>query len=217
MNAEHGKGAIFDLDGTLLDSMHVWDKIDHDFFAGHGLGLPENYQKTITSMSYMDAAAYTKRLYGLAETVEQIVAEWHAMAYDEYAHHLRLKPGAKEYLSRLKSRGTRIALATGTGPDLYEPALRHNGVYGFFDAFVTLNDVTRGKSFPDIYLLAAEKLRLTPPQCMVFEDIYDGVRGAKAAGMNVVAVYDPFSFQDRQAIERLADRCIPDFSQLLAE
>jgi HAD superfamily hydrolase (TIGR01509 family) len=215
MNCDDIKGVIFDLDGTLLDSMHVWDKVDIDFLARRGMALPDGYQKAITSMSYTETAIYTKELFGFEETVEQIVAEWHTTVYDEYAHSLELKPGAKDYLSILREKGIKVALATGSDQQLYEPTLRNNGVYGLFDVFVTLSDVTRSKVFPDIYLKAAEKLCLEPAQCLVFEDIIEGIRSAKAAGMKAVGVYDASSAADRGEIELIADGFIMDFTQLL--
>lgn len=208
------KGMIFDLDGTLLDSMGAWDKVDVLFLGKRGIAMPGDYQLAITALSYDEAAAYTKARFALEDSVDTIIAEWKGMVRQEYAHKLRLKPGAEKYLRALHGKGYKLALATGSGRELYEPALQNNGVYAFFDAFVTLEDVPRGKDFPDIYLRAAELLGLSPGACLAFEDILVGARSAKEAGMRVVAVSDRSSLQDREALKRLATAFIEDFREL---
>jgi HAD superfamily hydrolase (TIGR01509 family) len=214
MDFKNIKGVIFDLDGTLLDSMHVWDKIDHIFLAERGIELPDDYQQAIAVMNCRSTAVYTIERFGLKETVDEVVAQWQGMARREYAVSLRLKPGAADYLRRLSQKGIKIALATGSGRELFEAALKNNGVYSLFDAFVTLDDVERDKCFPDIYLKAAGELGLEPSQCLVFEDILTGICSAKAAGMRVIAVYDDWSAGVRGSIEREADGFITDFTRL---
>lgn len=214
MDYQKIKGVIFDLDGTLLDSMHVWEKIDLDFFTKRGLQMPGDYNKAIIAMNFRNTAVYTKNRFGLNESVEDIISEWHKMAQDEYSHNLRLKPGAEKYLCQLVQKNIKIALATGSGRELFEPALKNNGVYEYFNAFVSLNDVKRDKLFPDIYFKAAEKLSVTPENCLVFEDIFIGICSAKKAGMKVIGVYDLYSDEDKDNIKLIADDYIMDFNEL---
>lgn len=205
------KGVIFDLDGTLIDSLGVWDKIDCDFFKKRGLPLCSDYKEAIKCKGFEDAALYTIGRFHLDETASEIMEEWNSMAEYEYTHNIRLKPGAKEFITRLRSLKIKTALATSSRKTLYEPVLRNNGIYECFDAFTATDEVKREKSFPDIYLLTAEKLKLNPRDCLVFEDILQGVRGAKRAGMRVVGIRDIYSENDREEIEKLADGFIEDF------
>lgn len=208
------KGAIFDLDGTLLDSIWVWSEIDVTFFEKRNIRLPDDYQRKVSAMNLMEAAAYTAQRFHLDETPVQIKKEWYELAEQAYTDRVFLKPGAYDFLKALSKAGVRIALATLSGRELFEPALRNNGVYPLFDAFVTVGEVGRGKRFPDIYLRAAQMIGTDPSHCVVFEDIPDAVAGAKVAGMRVVAVYDRFSEQERAHLEREADGFIEDFTSL---
>jgi HAD superfamily hydrolase (TIGR01509 family) len=210
------KGAIFDLDGTLIDSMGVWNKIDYDFLAKRGISLPEDLGHAIKSLSFKETALYFKDRFNLQESIEDIMNEWSVMAFNEYAFNIKLKPGVDKFLSKLKAKGIKIALATVTGQKLLKAVLENNGIFKYFDAVSTTSEVARGKSFPDIYLLSAEKLGLKPEECVVFEDILPAVLGAKAAGMKVIGVYDKCSENERHEIEGHADRYICSFNDLNA-
>ncbi|XOQ47464.1 MAG: Beta-phosphoglucomutase [Eubacteriales bacterium] len=208
------KGAIFDLDGTLLDSMGIWAKIDERFLAKRGIALPEDYVEKVTPMSYGDAADYTISRFSLPETAEEVIAEWIALSKEAYRSEIRLKPYAETYLRQLKSKGVKLAVATAQAEELYRPALQNNGVLGLFDAFADLSEVARGKGFPDVYLLAAQRVGLKPGDCMVFEDISLGIRGAKAGGFHTCGVYDPYSEYEKETIQREADGYIRSYLEL---
>ena len=209
------KAAIFDLGGTLIDSMGVWEKIDVEFLAKRGLTLPETYTQEVCSKSFPEAAAYTIALFGLKESAEDIIADWNRMAIDEYSRRIRLKPHAKEYLLFLKGRGVRLGTATALPRALYEPVLKHNGVYHLFDAFASVGEVSRGKESPELYLLAAERLGVAPGDCAAFEDVLRGIRGIKAAGMRAFGVYDRYSEKDQEQIRQICERYIADFAELM--
>src|SRR5690554_6721296 len=151
------KAAIFDLDGTLLDSMWVWEQIDLDFLAERNLKVPAKYITEITSKSFREAAEYTITLFGLEESVEEIIREWNKRAMEKYSYDVPLKPHAKEYLLFLKTHGIKLGTATALPKVLYEPALRNNGVYELFAAHTSTDEVGRGKGCPDVYLLSAKK------------------------------------------------------------
>ena len=108
-----------------------------------------------------------------------------------------------------------MAVATSSSPELYEPALKRNGIYEYFKAFVTVSEVKRGKGFPDIYEKAAEKLSLPPETCVVYEDILKGVEGAKMDDFYVVGVEDIHSSYEKNEIMQLSDRYILSFEELL--
>ena len=120
--------AIFDLDGTILDSMDVWEHIDIQFLKKRNLPVPENYVTEICARSFEEAAQYTIDLLGLQETVEGIIEEWNNMAVEEYRNHVGLLPYALDYLLRLKEHGIKLAVATGLPEKLYIPCLKNNSI-----------------------------------------------------------------------------------------
>lgn len=211
----HIRGAIFDLDGTLIDSMGVWEQVDVDFLAMHGFACDPSYTKAVGSMHYEEAATYTIARYGLQMSKQEVLDTWFDMAVRAYGSTIELKPHARALLSACKENGIRLALATASPAALYEPVLRRHGLLDWFDAIVTTGDVARGKGFPDIYVLAAQKLSVPPTQCAVFEDILQGILGARAAGAITVAVYDDASKDDWARMQQEADYALHDFAVLL--
>lgn len=210
------RGAIFDLDGTLLDSTGVWREVDIAFLGRHGAELTPDYTRAVRAMSFEECAAFTREYLHLDKPAEAIMREWHEMVAAEYAERLPLKAGARRCLLALRRAGVRIGLATASRPDLFEPALRRNGVYDFFDAFTIRAEVSRGKEFPDIYLRAAEKLGVPPGECAVFEDIAEGLRAARSAGMATVAVFDRGAREDWPQIRRAADFAVTTLDEVPA-
>ncbi|MDR3258365.1 MAG: HAD family phosphatase [Fusobacteriaceae bacterium] len=205
------KAAIFDLDGTILDSMGVWEKIDIEFLAKRNLIVSDDYVDKICALSFIDVAKYTINLYGLTETVEDITSEWNSMALYEYSNNVILKKTARDYLIRLKTAGIKLAVATTLPATLYIPVLRNNEIYDYFDIFCSTDEVKHGKGHPDIFLLAAERLNVSPTNCIVFEDILPAIISAKNAGMRVYGVYDKYSKKSRSEILKYADGYLFDF------
>jgi len=202
---------IFDLDGTLLDSMGLWLDIDIAFLKKRGFAVPSDYADKISSMSFLEAAAYTVARFNLPLSAESLLDEWNDMAAYAYEHTVQLKPYAKEYLLALKKRGAKLAIATSAMPLLYEKALFNNGIYDWFDVICNSGEVGCGKSQPDIFLLASQRLKTNPSQCIVFEDILDAVKSAKSIGMTVCGVYDKASESDWAEIRKIADYAINSF------
>ena len=206
--------ALFDLDGTLLDSLGVWADIDRSFFAGRGLTMPEDYTACIRGLSFLQTAEYTVKRFGLPETPEQIASVWHDMCAREYVHRVMLKPGVAEYLRRLKEQGALLAVVTTLTPALYEPALKRNGVYALFDVFVTTDESGKNKESGEIYRLAARKLNVEPARCMVYEDIPEGLIGAKKAGMRAALVYDVHNASSLDEARALCDKYIKSYMEI---
>ena len=209
------KCAIFDLDGTVLDSTDIWTQIDIEFFAERGMTLPEGYGKTIAPMGFERAAEYTVNTYGLSETPQEVVEVWNKMSREKFKNDVKLKPGAKEYLEHLKSKGIVLCIATASQEDMFMPALESNGISHLFNCITTLKEVKRGKGFPDIYLKAAEKAGFAAEECVVFEDLLAGVTGAKDGGFYTVAMYDKNSQKDIEKIKIAADKLIYNFKELM--
>lgn len=208
------RAAIFDLDGTLVDSMWIWEKIDIDYLKIRNIDMPEDLRDAISHLSFQETAKYFKNRFNLEDSLEEIMNEWYDMALYEYENNVPLKAGAKLFLDKLKKLGIKIGLATSNSLPLLEIALKKNGIYDYFDAITITGEVKRGKTFPDVYLLAAEKLGVSPDQCIVFEDILPAMKGAKAAGMKVVGVYDELSKDSRDEIENTVDKFIIEYAEL---
>ena len=209
------KGAIFDLDGTLIDSMGVWEKIDKEFLKKRNISITHDYIEKINSMSFKKAAKYTIERFNLKESSEELIKEWNEMAIYEYSNNIKLKPHVKEYLEKLKNNNIKIGLATSSPRILYEPVLKNNHIYEYFDVLTSLEDVKRDKNYPDIYLLVAEKLKLRLQECAGFEDILVAVNTMKKANFKVIGVYDKYAHYEIEEIKKVSDKFIYDFKELL--
>ncbi len=209
------KACIFDLDGTLMDSMGVWYRVDQQFFLSKGMVLPEDYQKSIAHMSFYDIARYTIDRFHLTETPEELMDIWMGIAQSEYAFNIKAKPNAKLLLSKLKENGFRLGLATSNQEKLYVPCLKNNGLYDYFDILENVDSLKTNKSEPKIYLHLAEELDFKPEETIVFEDILIGTKTAHDAGFLTVSVRDEASRNDWPEIDRIADMVIDDFKQVI--
>ena len=214
MDDNHGKAAIFDLDGTLLDSMGVWDQVDIDFLAKRGIEVPADYMGKVAAMQFRQIAEYTIARFGLPDTPEALMQEWDDMVRVAYSTVVEAKPHAVEYLSYLKRSGAKLAVATSLPPALREPAMKHVGIFDYFDQIVSVDDANNvGKDRPDVFLLAAGRLGVVPEQCTVFEDLLVAMRSAKSVGMRVWAIHDDSSDGDWPDICGLADGVLFYFSE----
>lgn len=208
MDIKDFKGHIFDLDGTLTRSNHVWSKIDEEFLGKRGIKVPEDYFKQVSAMNFEQAAVYTNDRFSLGENIQDIMKEWFDMAVYEYTNVIELCGNAGEYVRKLKEQGRKIALATASTEELYKPVLKRNGILDQFDCFVSTEQVKREKGFPDVYELAAEKLGLEVKACVVYEDIVEGIKGAKAGGFFAVACLNDHYSHDWDEMREIADEVV---------
>lgn len=214
LTADDFDAAIFDLDGTLIDSNRVWEKIDRKYMQQHGKYLSDREIKRMASMTYEECAEYIKSK-GVEASVDELKSEFNKMAVYEYRNNIFLKDNAAELLTYLRAKGKRLAIATASPRELYEPVLRHNNVYSYFDVIVTTDEAGRSKDYPDVYLLAASKLGVSPDSCAVFEDILKGIISAQNAGMMTVGVYDRYSEEDIISMRDTADRFVMDLAEMM--
>lgn len=213
----NGKRAVlFDLDGTLMDSMWAWEDIDIEYLARFGHVPTKDMQRAIEGMSFTETAQYFKERYDIPDSVEEIKAEWNRLAYDVYAKRVKLKPGAYDFLQELRRRRIVTGIASSNSRELIRACLASNRVGDCFDCITISCEVPKGKPAPDIYLSAAATLGVPPEECLVFEDVPMGILAAKNAGMSVCAVEDDFSADQREKIRDLADYYIRSYDEVLS-
>jgi len=206
---------IFDLDGTLVDSMWIWREIDIEYLGRYGLELPETLQSEIEGMSFAETAVYFKNRFELPDSLEEIMRNWNEMAWEKYAKEVPLKPGAKEFLDLCKSRGIKLGIATSNSRELAQNVADVHGLHDYFDCIMTGSDVEKGKPAPDIYLAVASQRVVGPSRCLVFEDICHCITAGLAAGMSVCAVEDAYSAPQRNAKQKLAHYYINDYTEIV--
>lgn len=206
---------LFDLDGTLVDSMWMWGAIDREYLGRHGLLVPAGLQQEIEGMSFSETAVYFKERFSLPDSLDVIKAEWIAMSKEKYAHEVPLKSGALEFLQYLKKHGIRSGIATSNGRELLNAVIAGLRIDPYFQCLMTSCEAGAGKPAPDIYLKVAETLGIKPERCLVFEDTPAGIRAGKSAGMRVCAIYDAYAKERQEENRRMADYYIQDFYQVL--
>lgn len=208
------RGAIFDVDGTLLDSMFIWDTIGETYLRSIGYQPKENLNETFKNMSLHQAACYYQTEYGVTLSIDQIMDGVNAMLERYYRFEVPLKPGVAELLERLQQSGVKLCIATATDRHLVEAALDRCGVLSCFGEIFTCNEVGHGKDEPDIFEAALRFLGTKREETLVFDDALYAVRTAKEAGFLVAAVYD--SHERSQAeVRARSDLYLEDLTQLV--
>lgn len=197
-------GAIFDMDGTLLDSMPMWDNVGQNYLHSLGVEPREDLREILRPLSLYQAAEYMREAYGLTLTSKQIMAGINRRIEQRYFTELPLKPGVKKLLEGLRQRGVSMCIATATDRYLVEAALRRVGVLDYFDFVLTCGEVGFGKDRPDIYKAALRRLGTDKSTTYVFEDALYAIETAKQADFPVVGVYDKSA---SGAIERIRSSC----------
>ena len=155
---ENKKAVIFDLDGTLVDSMWIWREIDIRFLGKYGLEVPQGLNDKLEGYSFHETAVYFKEHFPLPLTIEEIMGTWNRMASEIYIIEVRLKEGVKEFIELLKKRNMKLGIATSNSRKLAKDCLRSNGILDAFDYICTSDEVPRNKPEPDVYLHAAKMI-----------------------------------------------------------
>lgn len=205
---------LFDLDGTLTDSNCIWEDIDTEFLGKRGLQSTEEYAHTVGHSIFPVAAQFTRDYYHLDLTPQEIMDEWTGLARDAYCT-VALKPGAGAFLAQCKRGGEHIAMVTACVPELCRAALRAHGLEDSFEQIIFAQELGMEKRKPELFLRAAELLSIAPETCTMYEDAPANCAAAKAAGMTVVGVYDPFYRKYEEEMRKTCDQYIMSFEELL--
>ena len=204
------KGAIFDLDGTLLDSMFIWETFGEDYLKTLGIEPKERLSETFKAFTLLQAAEYYRKAYGIELSTCEIINGINAMVSEIYRTRVTLKSGAEEFLKRLYENGVKMCIATATDKRVAEEILKRLKVYKYFSEIFTCDEVGEGKESPEIYRRALEKLGTAKNETIVFEDALHAIITAKADGFRVAAVFDAYE-KGQDKVKEIADYYITDF------
>ena len=205
------KGVIFDLDGTLLDSMFIWDTIGEDYLRSLGKKPKENLKETFESFSLEHAAQYYIDNYGVTLSVDEIVNDVNSMVESYYKDSVVLKAGVEVLLKNLKNSDVKMCIATVTDKHLVNAALKRLGVQEYFSEIFTCASVGHSKEEPDIYREALKHLGTEKNETAVFEDALYALKTAKADGFITVGVFDVHE-EKQEELKTIADYYIANYS-----
>ena len=206
---------IFDLDGTLIDSNGVWVEVDKTFLARRGAPYTKEYYEGVAHTILSNCAIFTKEYLHLEESCEEIIAEWMVLAADKYGTQVPLKPHVKDYLDKCRDAGHRMAVFTACVPEHCRAAMEHLGLTPYFEQVIYAQELGVDKKSPAIFRTVAERLGVPPRECVLFDDSLTACKAAKAAGMTVVGVYDPYFTDTAVDMHEVCDQYIKGFGDLL--
>lgn len=207
------RGAIFDVDGTILDSMPMWCSVGSRFLQKNGITPSENIDSQMITRTLEESAAIFHETYGISGTVPEIVGRIIDMVRDDYSHHLQCKPGVRKVIRELYGKGIPLYIATATDRDMIAAAMERLGLTDYFQGIITCGELGMPKTQPDIYLYAAEKLGTRPEETLVFEDVAHAVRSAFSAGFPTISVYDKQSESEREEMRALSVLYLNSYSE----
>lgn len=208
------KGAIFDMDGTLTDSMYIWNGVSKRFLLDHGVTPPDDIEETVKSMGTTQSAKYFVSQFGLKHD-EQYIIDYFGKLVEEKYRKVIAKPFALDYLKKLKAEGKKMCVATATVRKIAKETIDRLGISDYVEFLTTCEDVGVSKEKPDLYLRAAEKLGLDIKDVVVYEDTLVCVNTAKNAGFYTVGVSDESSKDKKENIKEVCDQYIESFEELM--
>lgn len=205
------KAAIFDMDGTLTDSMYIWDTAGITYLENQGITPAPDLRERLRPLSLEQAAELYQQEYGVTDSIPEILEGIDAVVEEAY-HHVTLKPGALELLKELSIPKV---LATSSPRRIVVETLDRLGILTYFDKVLTCGEIGIGKDQPDIYLQAAAFMESQPSETLVFEDALHAVRTASAAGFHVIGVFDASEGINEAAIRPLCKDYVKSLEDLL--
>jgi len=209
------EGAIFDVDGTLLDSMFKWEEVERGYIVNLGITPEPGFKDALRILNQHEIAEYFKRHYGIDKDMQTITDEKNKMIEPFYFGEVTLRPGVVALLEMLKSHGIKMCVATATDRYLVDAAMERLGISKYFSKTFSCCDYETTKTRPDIFLKAAEFLCTPINKTLVFEDAPHAIASAKSAGFTIVAVYDEVMVDQQDQIKIIADYHCDCWSDLL--
>lgn len=206
---------IFDLDGTLVDSMWVWPKIDEVYLGRFGIEVPSTLESEFEGMSFTETALYVKERFNIQDDIEQIKADWNTLAFEFYAKEVLLKESVRDFLEYIKAQGIKVGIATSNSHELVKTVLEAQGIMHHFEVIRTSCEVEKGKPYPYVYNKVAEDLGVEPNRCLAFEDVPNGVLAAKRAGMTVCAIRDRQDEVMEEVLKQEAHYFVEDYKNVI--
>ncbi len=209
------EAVIFDMDGTLLDSMEIWTEADRTFLSGLGIAYDNSVSVALKKLHFNSACEYLKNYFSLEMSVTEIGERIMEIVRHSYLHEVSLKPYVREYISRLKSIGVKMCVATSNERSLAVGALENLGIYGDMEFVITSDEIGEGKENPKIFLEAAKRFEKFPEDIYVFEDSVHALLSAKVAGFHTVGVYEKRFADEFTVLQRDAEFTIRGFYELI--
>ena len=206
-------GAIFDLDGTLLDSMCVWDNLDRRYLESIGIEPTEELENELRCASLRRAAELLRQRYELKFSEEEIMAGINKLVEDMYFYTVQPKEGVPEFLEHLRSEGVKMCVATATDRYQAEAALERCGLLSYFDGIFTCTEMGVGKEDTAIFRAALELLGTETSRTFVFEDALHAIESAKKLGLKVAAVKEKSAEREEGRIVAISDIYIESFKE----
>lgn len=206
--------ALFDMDGTLIDSMPYWQSCGADYLVRRGCVPEEGLWEKLSTMSTMESAEYFQKKYGLKEPAEEIVAGFNGIMEENYRLRVPAKPGVREYLEFLSSAGVTMSICSATSRPLVEMTLERLELRHYFTDITSCDEVSAGKDRPDVFRLALRRAGVRPQEAVMYEDADFAIRTAHQLGMHVAAVYDPTCLSTKEELTPYWDVYIRDFRTL---
>jgi len=209
------KGAIFDLDGTLIDSMWVWGDVAQRYLESHGATPRPGFREALRILNTREEAQYYIDEYGVELPVEEVMKGRDDMMLDFISNEVELKKGVIHALDALKERGVKMCIATATERRLVEPSIKRHNLAGYFERIFTCTEENTSKKYPDIYIRAAKLLGTVTGETLVVEDALYAMKTAKKAGFIVAGVYDKVSDDEQDEIKTTCDYYWKNMDEML--
>lgn len=208
------KAVLFDLDGTLIDSMWLWKQIDKEFLESYGYEVPDDLSKAIEGISVVETAHYFINRFNITDSAEKLIDTWNDMAKLKYENEVGLKDGVFEFLEFLRNNDIKIGICSSNTRFLLDTVLESLKISDMFGVVISGADVKKGKPDPECYLKGAKALGVDPSLCIVFEDLIPGIEAGKNANMKVFAIEDNYSMKDKDIKIQKADYYLESYKEL---
>lgn len=205
---------IFDLDGTLIDSLEAWEDIGNRYLKSIGIQGRKTLDQEMEHMPFQEACQYIKEEFSLSQSVDEILNSVKKMIYTSYANDIVLKEGVYDFLQQSYEQGKRLCLLTANDQSLAQVVLKHQQVLSYFECIESCDNLGYNKTNPLCYLSLARKMGVSQEKCVVFEDAYHAIKTARNAGFYTVAIVNKENQKNKDDIQKIANQTIESFTQI---